>query len=160
MHAVNDRQRGAALVVGLLLLVILTLLAIAGMNTASTELVMAGNEQFREGAFNAAEGGLEREIVNITDVPPEGDSITRTADFGSNNTAETTIAYRGQGGVKGSSNSAYIAFHYDVTSIGRSSRNATTTQVQGTYYSNQVGTDGTQLPLPNTTGTAALLTFP
>ncbi|HEY4644766.1 MAG TPA: PilX N-terminal domain-containing pilus assembly protein [Steroidobacteraceae bacterium] len=47
-------ERGAALVVGLVLLVILTLLAISGMNTATTELVMAGNEMYQENAFQAA----------------------------------------------------------------------------------------------------------
>ncbi len=48
------RQRGAALVVGLILLVIVTLLAIGGMNTAALELIMSGNEQYRQKAFEAA----------------------------------------------------------------------------------------------------------
>jgi hypothetical protein len=51
-----QRQNGAALVVGLLLLMVLTLLAISGMNTASLELVMAGNTQYQQNAFQAAEG--------------------------------------------------------------------------------------------------------
>ena len=41
------RQRGAALVIGLLLLLVLTLLAVSGMSSASVELIMAGNEQYR-----------------------------------------------------------------------------------------------------------------
>jgi type IV pilus assembly protein PilX len=55
-------QRGAALVVGLLLLLVLTLLAISGMTTASLELQMAGNEQYQERAFQAAEAAIERAI--------------------------------------------------------------------------------------------------
>jgi hypothetical protein len=55
-------ERGAALVVGLLLLTVLTLLAISGMTTASLELRMAGNEQYLERAFQAAEAGIERAI--------------------------------------------------------------------------------------------------
>jgi type IV pilus assembly protein PilX len=57
-----SRQPGAALVVGLLLLLVLTLLAISGMTTASLELQMAGNEQFQEQAFQAADAGIERAI--------------------------------------------------------------------------------------------------
>ena len=57
--ATRSRQHGAALVVGLLLLVVITVLAISGMNTAATELAMARNDQAYEDAFQAAETGLE-----------------------------------------------------------------------------------------------------
>ena len=60
MHSRNHkRQRGAALIVGLMMLVIVTLLAVTAVSTSSTELIMAGNEQFRERAFQAAEAGVE-----------------------------------------------------------------------------------------------------
>jgi len=55
----SKRQNGAALVVGLVLLVVITVLAISGMNTATTELAMARNDQNYENAFQAAETGLE-----------------------------------------------------------------------------------------------------
>lgn len=55
----RQRQRGAALVVGLVLLVVVTVLAISGMNTATTELAIARNDQSFENAFQAAETGLE-----------------------------------------------------------------------------------------------------
>lgn len=54
-----NKQQGAALVVGLILLVVITVLAISGMNTATTELAMARNDQVTENAFQAAEAGLE-----------------------------------------------------------------------------------------------------
>jgi type IV pilus assembly protein PilX len=54
----RNSQQGAALVVGLLLLVVITVLAISGMNTAATELAMARNDQAYENAFQAAETGL------------------------------------------------------------------------------------------------------
>ena len=57
------RQNGAALVVGLILLVVVTVLAISGMNTATTELAMARNDQNYENAFQAAETGLEQAIA-------------------------------------------------------------------------------------------------
>lgn len=56
------RQNGAALVVGLILLVVITVLAISGMNTATTELAMARNNQNSENAFQAAETGLEQAL--------------------------------------------------------------------------------------------------
>lgn len=60
MHtAFATRQDGAALVVGLILLVVVTVLAISGMNTANTELTIARNDQNYENAFQAAETGLE-----------------------------------------------------------------------------------------------------
>ena len=55
----SHRQSGAALVVGLVLLVVITVLAISGMNTATTELAMARNDLNYENAFQAAEAGLE-----------------------------------------------------------------------------------------------------
>lgn len=54
-----SRQNGAALVVGLILLVVVTVLAISGMNTATTELALARNDQNYENAFQAAETGIE-----------------------------------------------------------------------------------------------------
>jgi type IV pilus assembly protein PilX len=55
-------QSGAALVVGLILLLVLTLLAISGMTTASLELLMAGNDQYQERAFQFADAGIEQAI--------------------------------------------------------------------------------------------------
>ncbi len=52
-------QDGAALIVSLVLLVVVTILAISGMNTATTGLAMARNDQSYENAFQAAETGLE-----------------------------------------------------------------------------------------------------
>lgn len=58
-----SRENGAALVVGLLLLLVLTILAISGMTTATLELQMAGNEQFQERAFQRAEAGAEQAMA-------------------------------------------------------------------------------------------------
>ena len=55
----QKHQQGAALIVGLLLLVIITILAVSGMSTATTELAMARNDQTNENTFQAAEKGLE-----------------------------------------------------------------------------------------------------
>jgi len=59
----RNKQQGAALIVGLLMLVVITVLAISGMNTATTELAMARNDQNYEYAFQAAETGLEQALA-------------------------------------------------------------------------------------------------
>src|SRR2546430_12209777 len=68
----GGRQRGAALVVALLLLLVITLLAVAGMNSAAVEYIMAGNEQHRQNAFQAAETGIEQTIVTGGFIPAAG----------------------------------------------------------------------------------------
>lgn len=60
------KQQGAALVIGLILLVVITVLAVSGMNTATTELAMARNDQNYENAFQAAETGLENALTQGT----------------------------------------------------------------------------------------------
>ncbi len=66
-------QDGAALIFSLVLLVVVTLLAISGMNTAITGLAMARNDQSYENAFQAAETGLavalsQSQFNTLTDV--------------------------------------------------------------------------------------------
>jgi type IV pilus assembly protein PilX len=59
----RKRQQGAALIIGLLLLVVITILAVSGMNTATTELAMARNDQTYENVFQAAETGIENALA-------------------------------------------------------------------------------------------------
>ena len=61
-QSIPARQQGAALVVGLVLLVVVTVLAVSGMNTATTELAMGRNDQNYENACQAAETGLEQAL--------------------------------------------------------------------------------------------------
>jgi type IV pilus assembly protein PilX len=87
----RERQQGAALIVGLLLLVVITILAVSGMNTATTELAMARNNQTYENAFQAAETGLENALAQglfntnaqVTVTPPTStyEVVTATIDF-------------------------------------------------------------------------------
>jgi type IV pilus assembly protein PilX len=63
LNGVRAANRGAALAVGLLLLAVLTILAVAGLSTATLELQMAGNQQYQERAFQAAEAGVEQAIA-------------------------------------------------------------------------------------------------
>ena len=87
----HERQRGAALVVGLLLLVVITVLAISGMNTATTELAMARNDQPYEDAFQAAETGLATALSQGRF--PTAAETTIQPDTSSNRSISTTIQY-------------------------------------------------------------------
>lgn len=87
----TNNQSGAALIVGLVLLVVVTVLAVSGMNTATTELAMARNNQNYENAFQAAETGLEqaisRGIFSTTGV------VTMSQDVNANDTVSSTINF-------------------------------------------------------------------
>src|SRR5690606_13887069 len=56
------RARGAALVTGLVLLLVLTILGVAAMSTAALEIVIAGNAQFQHDAFALAENAVDTVI--------------------------------------------------------------------------------------------------
>ena len=92
MKTINyNKQHGAALVVGLILLVVITILAISGMNTATTELAMARNDQNYENAFQAAETGLE-ELLSLTTFDPVGGAtITEIVNY--NDQVTATLVY-------------------------------------------------------------------
>ena len=57
-HTPSMRQRGAALIVGLVLMMVLTILAISTMRTSTLELAMAGNTQYQQTARQLAEAGI------------------------------------------------------------------------------------------------------
>ena len=59
----RQAQRGVALFVGLILLLVITVLAVAAMTMATADLRMAANRQFRENAFQAASRGIQQAMV-------------------------------------------------------------------------------------------------
>jgi type IV pilus assembly protein PilX len=146
-----SRQRGAALVIGLLLLVILTLLAISGMNTASLELVIAGNGQYRQNAFQAAETGIAQ-ALSTGNFNPQAAPVTapQTAvgPEGEKEFFKTKITPQLDGQALpaiGKSGDRFQDFHFEIQSVGTSARNATATSVQGVAV---VGlNDGTFTPV-------------
>ena len=58
------RQSGAALIVALVILVVLTLLGVTAMNTSSLQENIASNTQQQVHAFQAAETGLKRAFAD------------------------------------------------------------------------------------------------
>lgn len=139
MNTIHFRQRGAALVVGLVLLLILTLLAISGMNTATTELTMAGNAQYQVRAFQAAETGIEEVIAARNFNPavnqaPTNRTLTNPDPNLANDQYATITRPRGNTmAPPGYSIGEFAAEHFEISSTGASQRNASATHTQGLF---------------------------
>jgi type II secretory pathway pseudopilin PulG len=140
-----SRQRGAALIVGMIMLAILTLLAITAMNTSTTELIMAGNEQFRERAFQMGEAGIEQAVRALPTVPQDGKDVTKTGNSVSDpdDGYSTKSKYIGQDDdIPGFSAGKFVGLHYRIESTGSSVRNAKSVQTQGAYLLGGGGSGG------------------
>jgi type IV pilus assembly protein PilX len=136
-------QRGAALVVGLVLLMVLTVLGVSGMNTATLELTMASNAQFNQDAFQAAETGIDFVLARRTfnTIPGDPGNVILPTALGDGTYStesmttfqETTlvpdIGFSGGVGTPGT----VQAFHFDIVSIGTAPRNARSTHNQSFY---------------------------
>lgn len=133
----HDRRRGAALIVGLILLMLLTVLAVTGAGTAAIELIMAGNEQFRQSASYAAAAGIEAAIAELATVPAAPGAepvILGGVRIGpsSQDTYSTSTRFVGEEhGLPQSSANKLVGLHYVIESTGTSARGATETQEQG-----------------------------
>jgi len=118
-------QQGAALVVGLMLLVVITILAVSGMNTATTELAMARNDQNYENAFQAAETGLEQALAQgqfstlanatVTQSITANESVTATIQYEDSTLVPDRAFSLGVG-------SGIAAYHFLATSQAESKR--------------------------------------
>jgi len=59
------KQSGVALVIGLLLLLVITLIAVSGLTGAANQTKMASNAQQYNQTFQAAEGGVSATLYSI-----------------------------------------------------------------------------------------------
>lgn len=119
------QQQGAALVVGLILLVVITVLAISGMNTATTELAMARNDQNYENAFQAAESGIETALSTGQFNTAVGSSVTYSIT--SHETVTTSLMFEDSTAVPDKAfslgaGSKVSAYHFIATSAAESKR--------------------------------------
>lgn len=127
-HSMPGRQDGAALVVGLILLVVVTVLAISGMNTATTELAMARNDQNYENAFQAAETGLEQAIAQ-GQFSTLG-NVTLNQNINANDLVNSQIVYENSTLVPDRAfslgvGSGIAAYHFIATATAESKREGT-----------------------------------
>lgn len=79
------QQRGSTLLVGLIMLVLLTLVAVSAINSTTTSVQMVGNAQFREEATAAAQKAIEKVIstgdFRNTIPPPQTININGVANY-------------------------------------------------------------------------------
>lgn len=125
-------QRGAALIIGLLLLLVLTVFAVSGMSRATLELALSGNTQFSENAFQAAESAIEAELVT----GPSTVAAPRVSNFsfGDATTANSTVTFDATRlAPPGYSLTEYQSDHYRIQATGASGKDASTTNEQGFY---------------------------
>jgi len=57
-----SNERGSALVISMLILLLLTLMGISATNTTNTELLISGNFKWHNMAFYSADGGCQAGI--------------------------------------------------------------------------------------------------
>jgi type IV pilus assembly protein PilX len=140
----SNTQQGAALVVGLILLVVITVLAISGMNTATTELAMARNDQAYENAFQAAETGLATALAQGQFATVGATALKQT--ISTNEKITTTIQFENSTLVPDKAfslgvGSGIAAYHFLVTSQAEfrrdpgktTDRDSTATHTQAFY---------------------------
>jgi len=135
----RSKQRGAALIVGLILMLVLTVLGISGMNTATLELTMANNNQSQQAAFQAAETGIDIPIAqqNYTTAAPWVLPVTALGDgtysTRSVTTCMTTTPVPDRAFSMGTSSGTAQAFHFDVIATGTGPRGAVDVHNQSFY---------------------------
>ncbi len=139
-----SRQRGATLIVGLVLLLVLSVLAISTMSGATFGLTMAGNVQYSENAFQMAETAIDLSVANynnggspplpLTIVPdPNGGEIGRFT--AATTFQEATAPPPREGGAfsTGSGSNTFEACHFQTQATGTSSRGASSQNTQEFY---------------------------
>ncbi|MGK0172848.1 MAG: hypothetical protein ACI9W2_004589 [Gammaproteobacteria bacterium] len=136
-------QRGSALIVAMVFLIIMTILGLSSMNTSRMELRIANNTQFADLAFQAAESGIdlllstdslksklntdETDLVGLKlDYPKLGPKKTPAAS------ASASARYVTAGHAPGYSIST-PALHYQITSTGKAAAGGESQNVQGFF---------------------------
>jgi len=127
-------ERGVALPLALMLLLLLALLWVEGIRSAAGESTLAANHVFRRAAFDAAEGGLLTGLQRLVSqeantLPPP---LTRATAGSDVDRSVTTFLYRGPAApVAGYSADAFVPQLYEIHSTGHSARDARVTLVLG-----------------------------
>lgn len=130
-----SRQSGAALIVGLILMLVLTVLGVSGMSVSVFGLTMASNAQFQLETFQAAETGIDFTIDNANlnttatqNFTPAYTDGTYTAN--TQMTAQGNTPYLHSAFSLGEDEGSVAAYHYDVlaTATGPDAAGAINTQ--------------------------------
>jgi len=91
-RTLHRTQRGAALIVGLIMLVLITLMLITALNIGTANFRSVTNMQFREEAIAAANQAIEQVISSPFAAAPAAETIYIDLDDDSTNDYVVTIA--------------------------------------------------------------------
>jgi type IV pilus assembly protein PilX len=133
-YSSRQNQRGAALVMALAVLVLLTILGISAMKSSTLEYRMATSIQDKSTAFQAAESALSESMASVTLNPNQAVTYNYTGKNGV--TAKVTTSYGGSSdsNVNRSEKPDGTGtrwYHFDQTSVATLSSGATTTVEAG-----------------------------
>lgn len=79
--AVLKNEKGIALVIALIMLIVLTLIGISSINSSIFETKLSGNERVGSSAFYAAEGGVYVGISRIPDTTAYSGTIGKDESY-------------------------------------------------------------------------------
>lgn len=133
-----ERQSGAALIVGLILMLVLTVLGVSGMTAAVFGLTMASNAEFEQNTFQAAENGIDYTLEhanlntittqNFPDAYSDGtySATTQMSEQG-------TTLYLHRSFSVGEDEGTVVAYHYDIVSTATGPDGARSIHTQSFY---------------------------
>lgn len=130
----RKNQQGAALVMALAVLVLLTILGISAMKSSTLEYRMATSIQDKSTAFQAAESGLAESMANVSLNPNQASTYNYTGKSGVK--AVVTTAYGGSTGSNTTRSEKPDGtgtrwYNFDQTAVATLSNGATTTVKSG-----------------------------
>jgi type IV pilus assembly protein PilX len=134
----HHAQTGATLIVGLVLLLVLTVVGVSGMNTATMEITMAANTQYQQDAFQQAEDAIDLIIGPRNYITSQPREVVWLGAPDVDRHAVVTYAEVMTPILDKIFSTDIVAFHYDITAQGLGPRNATSAQSQGFYVIAQI----------------------
>lgn len=133
-YSSQKNQRGAALVMALAVLVLLTILGISAMKSSTLEYRMATSIQDKSTAFQAAESALSESMASVTLNPNQASTYDYTGKTGVS--AKVTTSYAGSSDSNTTRSEKPDGtgtrwYHFDQTSVATLDSGATTTVQAG-----------------------------
>lgn len=139
-------QEGAALAVALIILLVITVLAIAGMKATRISVLQAGNKQYKSQTFEAANAGVQVQYVDVANfstawtVPSNQMSVAQQGV-----TAVSNVVFTGTGPVppslrEFSSDGLFVSQNYEIDSIAQHPQSGAYVQIRQGVYNIAPGT--------------------
>jgi type IV pilus assembly protein PilX len=146
----HARQGGAALVIGLILLLVMTVLAVASMSSSTMGLQMTASAQSASNAFQAAEQGISATIETYT--PDTQEALVELPEVAVDDMGARYAIEIGHDSVNGCTEVpdggfslgegvSFKALHFDVRARAAAARGASVDTTQSYWTVSPPGTD-------------------